>query len=204
MGRLLRIHAATFLAAFAVGSCSTDPGGGDTREPGDLTFLELPANHPPFFNTSASFFAKIDRSDQAKLYFQDATGGRGEAFAELRIDTGTLLARPDGTPYGPNDSVLITMRVVDPNQVQVELSPGGIKFSTSRPAELRLEYDETGGDLDGDGDHDAADDEIEQRLSIWRQENLGDPYVKVGTIKTEGLRELKAFLTTFSRLAIAY
>ncbi|MEZ4587201.1 MAG: hypothetical protein R2909_12430 [Gemmatimonadales bacterium] len=82
--------------------------------------------------------------------------------------------------------------------------PSGIQFSSSKPAELKLDYEETEGDLDGDGDHDDEDDAIETRLSIWRQEDPGDPFVKIGTVKTEGARELKAFLTSFSRYAISY
>jgi len=192
--------------SIALGSCSdsTDPGSDDVRDPDELAFLRLPDDHPPFFNTSTSFYAKVDRSSEAKLYFQEPTGGRGEEFAVLKVDSGSLLARPDGTPYGPGDSVLITMRVVDQSLVQVELLPSGIKFSSSKPAELKLEYGETEGDLDGDGDHDSEDDEIESRLAIWRQENPGDPFVRIGTVKTEGERELKAFLTSFSRYAISY
>ncbi|MGE0555775.1 MAG: hypothetical protein AB7R55_20275 [Gemmatimonadales bacterium] len=209
MERLRRLGwLASLSFSIALGSCSdsTDPGGDgdDVKDPDELAFLQLPANHPPFFNTSTSFYAKIDRSSEAKLYFQEPGGGRGEEFAVLKIDSGTLLARPDGTPYGPGDSVLITMRIVDQSLVQVELLPSGIRFSSSKPAELKLDYEETEGDLDGDGDHDDEDDTIETRLSIWRQENPGDPFVKIGTVKTEGARELKAFLTSFSRYAISY
>jgi len=190
----------------ALGGCggSTGPGDDDIKDPDQLVFLRLPADHPQLFNTSASFYARTDRSNEAKLYFQTAGGDRGDEFAVLKIDTGTLLASPDGTPYGPDDSVLITMRIVDPDLVQVELLPSGIRFSSSKPAELKLEYEETGGDLDGDGDHDAEDDEIEQRLSIWRQEKAGEAFVRIGTVKTEGARELRAFLTSFSRYAISY
>jgi hypothetical protein len=198
---LLAVGLATVLARC---SGSTDPGPDDVRPPGQLNILRLPANHPPFFNDSASFYAKVGRSDEGKLYFQEPDGARGEAFAELKIDSQTLLARPDGSPLGPNDSVLIVLKVVDQDEILVELSPTGLRFNSNKPAELKLDYEETGGDLDGDGDSDDDDADIEMELSIWRQETPADDFVKIGTVKVEDQREFKAFLTSFSRYALAY
>jgi hypothetical protein len=185
-------------------SDSTEPDPDDVREPAQLNILRLPAEHPPFFNDSVWFYAKPGRSVEGKLYFQNQSGGRGDEWAVLKLDGQSLLAWPDGTPIGSNDSVLIVMKVPDPSQVMVELRPTGLRFRSDKPAELKLDYDEVGGDLDGDGDDDAEDDEVEQQLAIWRQEKLGDPFVKIGTVKTEDPRELKAFLTSFSRYAISY
>ena len=181
-----------------------DSTGPDTRDPTALNIVRLPANHPPFFNDSVAFYAKVGRNDVGTIYFQEAGGGRGEKFAEIRITDRSLAARPDGTPFAAGDSILIVMKVADQSQLLVELQPSGLKFTSRDPAELKIEYEATGGDLDHDGRVDERDGEIEQKLAIWRQEKPGDRFVKIGTVKTEGLRELEAKLTSFSRYAIAY
>ena len=181
-----------------------DPEG-TVKPPAQLTILRLPTNAAPLFNDSVAFYAKNSRDAEGIIYFKTPSGERGEKFARLRIEEGGLLTRPDGTPFGANDSVLIVMKVTDPRLLLVEMSPAGLKFTANEPAELELEYEETDGDLDGDGDSgDDDDDEIEQQLAIWRQERPGDPFVKLGTVKTEGLREFEAKLSSFSRYAVAY
>jgi hypothetical protein len=203
--RSWRLLLALGLATALVGcSSSTDPGEDDVRPPDQLNILRLPADHPPFYNDSVAFYAKVGRSEEGKLYFQEPDGSRGESFAEIKLDGQSLLALPDGTPLGPNDSVLIVLKVVSQTEILVELSPTGLRFSSNKPAELRLDYEETEGDLDGDGDSDDDDADIEQTLAIWRQEKPGDDFVKIGTVKIEDAREFKAFLTSFSRYALAY
>lgn len=196
---------AALAAGLLLAGCSTmQPPDEEIREESQLNFVRLPANHPPFFNDSVAFYVRPGRDSEGKIHFQEAGGGRGEAFAEIKIDGDGLLTKPDGSPFRATDSVLIVMKVADQNLLLVELRPSGLRFTTRDPAELKIDYEETEGDLDGDGDNDDDDDDIELLLSIWRQAKLGDPFVKIGTVKTEGLRELKADLTSFSRYAIAY
>jgi hypothetical protein len=201
--RLFRL----FLAALA-SSILTACGGGTTepepRPPADLNIIQLPADHPPFETTTVSFWAKKGESREGKIYFLDSQGQRGEEYARLKIDSGSLLARPDGTPFGARDSVLITMSVADPSQILVELQPSGLRFASDKPAELKLTYGATEGDLNDDGRVDEEDDEIEQQMAIWRQEKAGDAFVQVGVVKVEEQREIEAKLTSFSRYAIAY
>ncbi len=180
-----------------------DPPG-TVKPPTDLAIVKIPATAPALFNDSVAFYSKIGRDDEGFIYFKTASGGRGEKFARIRIRQRSLVGRPDGTAYGPNDSVLIVMKVVNPLELVVDLQPSGIRFSTSDPAELQIEYTATGGDLNGDGKTDGDDTAIEQKIALWRQEKPGDPLVKIGTVKTEGLRELKADLVSFSRYYIAY
>jgi hypothetical protein len=185
------------------GLVDSDPPG-TTRPEDELNIIELPANHPPFFETSVSFWAKVGESAKGTIYFQDDHGDRGDKFAELKLDDGSLVALGDGTPLEPGDSVLITMSVSDQSRFLVQMLPSGLKFSPQHPAELKLEYDKSDGDFDRNGKHDDDDDEIERKLSIWVQETPSDPFLKVGTVKTDGARELKASLLSFSRFAIAY
>lgn len=196
------------ISLLMIGGCTSGPDPADppgtVKPAGQLAIITLPASAPPLFNDSVAFYAKVGRDDEGFVYFRNAAGGQGEKFARIRIRQRSLAARPDGTPYGPSDSVLIVMKVVSPRELGVELLPSGIRFNPSEPAELRIEYEATGGDLDGDGRKDGDDDTIEQRIALWRQEKPGDPLVKIGTVKTEGLRELKADLVSFSRYYIAY
>ena len=202
----MRFHR-LFLAALA-GSILTACGSGTTepepRPPADLNIIKLPADHPPFEATTVSFWAKKSESREGRIYFLDSQGHRGEEYARLKIDSGSLLARPDGTPFGTKDSVLITMTVADPSQILVELQPSGLRFASDKPAELKLTYGATEGDLNEDGQVDGKDSEIEQQMAIWRQEKAGNPFVQIGVVKVEELREIEAKLTSFSRYAIAY
>lgn len=182
-----------------IAACTSGPDPSD-----QLAILRIPASAPALFNDTVAFYAKVGRDDEGFIYFKTAAGGRGEKFARIRIRQRSLASRPDGTPFGPGDSVLIVMKVVNPLELGVELLPSGIHFNASDPAELRIEYEATKGDLNGDGQKDAKDDTIEQKIALWRQEKPGDPLVKIGTVKTDGLRELKADLVSFSRYYIAY
>lgn len=190
------------LPLLVIAACTSGPDPSDP--PGQLAIVKIPASAPALFNDSVSFYTKVGRDDEGFLYFKTAAGARGEKFARIRIRQRSLASRPDGTPFGATDSVLIVMKVVNPLELGVELLPSGIHFNASDPAELRIEYEATKGDLNGDGQKDAKDDAIEQKLALWRQEKPGDPLVKIGTVKTDGLRELKADLVSFSRYYIAY
>ena len=196
-----------FLAAavvFAAGSCADDSTGPTEKPPAELNILRLPANHAPFEQTSVSFWARVNQSREGRIYFLDGEGKRGEEFARLKIDSGSLLARPDGTAFGVGDSILITMTVVDPTQVLIELQPAGLRFRSDKPAELKLDYGEADDDFDDDGDVDDDDERTQQLLAIWRQEQAGSTFIKLGSVKSEDLEEIEAKLVSFSRYAIAY
>jgi hypothetical protein len=100
--------------------------------------------------------------------------------------------------------VLITMRVTDPQRILIEFEPSGLRFDPEEPAELEIRYANADEDFDNDGDEDEDDAEIERVLGIWRQPSLGAPFVRLGTVRIEDLKELEARLLGFSRLAIAY
>ncbi len=201
---LSRLVVALLVAAGCTsGPDPVDPPG-TIKPPAQLAVIKIPASAPALFNDSVVFYSKVGRDDEGFIYFKTASGARGEKFARIRIRQRSLVSRPDGTAYGPNDSVLIVMKVANPLELAVDLQPSGIHFSTSDPAELRIEYAATGGDLNGDGKTDRDDTAIEQKIALWRQEKPGDPLVKIGTVKTDGLRELKADLVSFSRYYIAY
>ncbi len=102
------------------------------------------------------------------------------------------------------DSVRITIRVVDPALLLFEFEPAGLRFSPAEPAQLEIEYAEADDDLDEDGDVDAEDEALEGEIYVWRQRNPGDPFERLFTLRFEDLDELEADIPGFSRFAIAY
>lgn len=197
-----------FLGVVACGDDSSDTPGpddpGTTRPPEELSILRLAADAPPLFENSVTFWAVRGEDREGRLYFSDGQGQRGDEYLRLRIGSSSLLARPDGTPFAAGDSVQITVTVVDPTQILFQFAPEGLTFSSSSPAELDIEYDEAGDDLNDDGSVDDEDDEVESRLGVWRQATVGQPFVRLGSAVIEDLREIEAELTSFSRYAIAY
>jgi hypothetical protein len=185
-------------------SDSTDPTPPIIRDPATLNILQLAQHAPPLWNPQASFYAIRGEDRETRLFFQDATGGQGEEYLRLKIPDAALLARPDGTPFAVGDSILITVTVVDVQQILFDLQPSGLRFHPAKPAELDIEYQEAGDDYDQDGDVDADDDAIENQLAIWRQEVVGGVFEQLGSVKFEDLKEIDVELTGFTRYAIAY
>jgi hypothetical protein len=193
--------------AGAAASCSdsnSPPDGGGTKPPSELTVIHVAPASTPLFNTTVSFYAKRGENSEGSISFQDSGGGEGEEYVRLRIDANSLLALPNGDPIVPGDSVLITLSVVDPTEMEFDLQPTGLKFSPAAPAELKIHYDHADGDLNDDGVSNSLDDALERTLAIWRQENPGDPFVRLTSTLTIETDEATADLTGFSRYALAY
>jgi hypothetical protein len=203
-----RVSTVAIAMALAIG-CSSDPTSspndpGSERPPDGLTVARLATTAPPLEESTVSFWAVKGRSVEQKLYFLDSQGQRGEEYLALKLEDESLSQRPDGSAIAEGDSVLITITVEDPALLLFSLQPTGLKFSASKPAELKIRYDQDDDDLNEDGDVDGEDDSLESILGIWRQELPGDPFVRLGSVKVEGQEELEADLQGFSRYAIAY
>lgn len=194
---------------FALALACSDSGGPDddgTRPPSDLTILRLSGDSPPLLNPVESFYAVRGDNREVRIFFEDENdpGEAGDEYLRFAVDNDALLARPDGTLFVEDDSVLITVRVVDAARLLFEFEPAGLSFSPSRPAELKIHYDKADDDLDEDGDVDIDDEELELTLAIWRQESDGDPFVRLGSLLIDDLEEIDAEVEGFSRYALAY
>jgi hypothetical protein len=194
------------LALACSDSGGPDDGDDTVKPPSDLTILRLAENSPPLFNPEVSFYAVRGENREGEISFVDdeRPGEPGERYLELRVDAEALAALPDGSPIAEGDSVLITVRVVDPTSLLFEFEPAGLTFSPSRPAELRIHYSHADDDLDEDGDVDLEDETLELTIGIWRQENDGDPFERLGSLLLDDLEEAEAELQGFSRYALAY
>lgn len=202
-----RCRIAAVLLAAVLGcnnSGPTEPVAGEERPEAALRILRLTSSAPPLFNPVVTFWAKRGQNAQGELFFRKPDGSRGEKYVQLDLNDRSLLAYPDGRLFADGDSVLITIRVTDPQRILIEFEPTGLRFDPEEPAELEIRYDQADQDFDDDGDQDGRDDEIEQFLSIWRQASAAAPFVRLGTFRIQALKELQARLLGFSRLAIAY
>lgn len=194
--------------AVAIGCSSDDAPSPDSpgseRPPAELTVARLSATAPPLEQATVSFWAIKGENAEQKLYFQDEGGGRGEEYLSIKLEDETLERRPDGSAIAEGDSVLITISVEDPALLLFDLQPTGLEFSASKPAELKIRYAHADDDFNDDGEVDGEDGHLETILGIWRQEQPGLPFVRLGSVKVEDQEELEAKLTGFSRYAIAY
>ncbi|HEY0351151.1 MAG TPA: hypothetical protein VGC48_03465 [Gemmatimonadales bacterium] len=197
----------TFLALLAgLGACGDSTSPGDTsKPPGQLTVVRLAPSSLPLFNSPDSFYAVKGEDREVRIYFKDpGTNQAGEEFLRLRVRPGSLLSRPGGSPFAAGDSVLITVRIVDPSKILFEMEPSGLSFDPAEPAELKIHYNHADHDFNEDGVINAFDATIKSKLAIWRQELLTDPFVRIGSVNAEGLEEINADILGFTRYAIAY
>ncbi len=184
-------------------ACSDDEDPG-ARTEDELNALPIRVGAPPLERLDTSFYAVNGEEREVALYFSDGAGGRGTVFFLLRLFAGSLAARPDGTPIAPGDSVLITIRAADPSRVLFDVEPTGLTFDPLAPPLLLLHYNEVDPDLDRDGDVDAADLDIERRLTIWRQETPGDVFRRLESTVDLFLDGVGTSLSGFSRYALSY
>ena len=197
------------LLATALVACSSDsftPSADDGPTEKSESLLSVIAVSPTALPeaTIVSFYAVKGQSSEQRLYTVKPDGSRDDEYLRFTLDGKSLLARPDGTPFINGDSVLITISVVDQSRMMFQFEPSGLKFSPGNPAELRISYAAAGGDLDNDGDHDSADDSLETRLAIWRQETPGTPFQRLSSLISTSDHDVRANLTGFSRYAVSY
>jgi hypothetical protein len=182
------------LAALAAAGCSDSTA--PSRSQTDLNILQLLPTAPPLLQNSVSFQACQGQGAEGRLFYQQGSGQGGDEFARLTFDGGSLLAKPDGSPFAAGECVTITMALADPQSrdLLVQLEPTGLRFDSTHPVQLRLDYGEAQG----------VDSNIENRIAIWRQEQPGDPFVQIGSAVLKDQRKVEANLVGFSRYALAY
>jgi len=191
--------------AFAIGCGAADSTAPEQRSSIDLRLLTVAPTAPLLATTTTSFYAVRGKNAGADLWYH-AQPGRSDStkFLEFRLGGASLDRRPDGTAFADGDSVLITITVVSPTNLIVDFQPSGLKFSAKDPARLKMFFGECGDDLNRDGQVTSADDAIQQQLSIWRQETLTSPWIKVSSVVVKENKEIDAQLGGFTGYAVAY
>jgi hypothetical protein len=196
------------IVGLAVAACGNDPagpGGGDDtiRPPAGLVILVPAAGAPAVSTLDTSFVATKGVRSEVRIRYAPVPPEDGEEFLELDLEDESLLRYPINHPragalFAPGDTVTIQI-TVDPATLSATLEPSGLQFDPLNPAELELRYQNADPDFDGDGDDDP---ELEDDIDLWRQENPGDPWERVGTLQDFSLDRVRAELTEFSRYAL--
>lgn len=177
----------------------------DIRAAELLHFLRPAIDAPPLANPVVSFWAKRGSDREAFLYYQPRPGRTDSSeFMRFKVPGAALDRRPDGTQIATGDSLLITIRVVDPTRLILDFQPSGLRFAAGQPAELKIKFSETDHDLNGDGVVDADDAARELQLSIWKQELPGLPWIRVASSVEVTLEQVEAKVLGFTGYAIAY
>lgn len=196
-----------------VGACSSEPNGPPSVPPPvlpteDLTFLRQAGGVPALVTTDTSLVATRGQDFRLRIFYEAEPGSsdpEGERFLELEWDDDSLAEYPPGHPMAGQaftDGDTITIRVsVEPSLLIASLEPGGIVFDAGSPAELEIRYVNADDDYDQDGSSDPEDEDL---IDLWRQEEPGDPWTRIGQVKDADLDRVRATLTSFSRYALAF
>lgn len=193
------------LAIPALGLACGDGTGPERRQTDDLTFLRFSASAPDLAQSSVTFWAVKGQDRRGRLFFVTPLNSPDTAeFMTFRVREESLLRRPDGTPFADGDSIQITITLLDPVRLAVNMQPAGLRFSSFEPAELEFDYGESDEDYDNDGVVDDDDSVAERRIAIWRQELPGQPWVRLSSRVEVSLDEVEADITSFTSYALAF
>jgi hypothetical protein len=169
-------------------------------------FLRPAPNAPPLAKLSVSFWAVKGKSRDGRIYYRPRPGSTDSSeFLRFIVPSDGLLRRPNGRLFAKDDSVRITITVVDQTNLIANFQPSGLKFNSQDPAELRIWYAETNDDIDRDGDVDQGDQNIETTLRIWKRDSSTAPWVaQSSSVDVTAERVRARVITSFTNYAIAY
>ncbi len=171
----------------------------------ELHFLTVAETAPDLAGRSVSFYAVRGQDTEASIWYHPHPGAPDSTrLARFRVRKESLVNDVAGDPIAVGDSILITMRVADPDHQVVEFEPSGLLFSRKKPADLTLWYLETDHDFNRDGVIDRADSVLERSFQIWRQEQPGDPYESQTTQLSTNTDQAEAEVPGFTRYVVAY
>jgi hypothetical protein len=197
----------------AASACHDDPTApGQNSPPAQAVtttstphFLQAKAGAPKIANPIIKFYAKKGQRRTIFMMYHARAGRRDSTdLIRFRLRENSLLRRPNGTPIRSGDSVLITLKLVDPVKLIVDFQPAGLKFNPQDPADLRIHWSETNPDVNRDGVVNQQDTALKQRIKIWRQESSTQPWVRTSSLVNVPGQECELDLTGFTRYAVAY
>jgi len=166
----------------------------------ELTVATVSDDAPELVDADVRFWAVRGEEREVQIVY-DTGGAYSGKCLRFVVPAEALLRRPDGSIVAPGDSVEIAIRVLDEKRFLFEFDPAGVRFDPSHPARLEIRY--SWADLNGDGMANADDFALARDYVIWRQEEPGDPWEKVPTVRLEEEREVHALINGFTRYALA-
>ncbi len=204
------------LGLLMLGACGLDSGTSAGAGPGPvppdstvpeagLHFLRPAGSAPPLGDRVAAFWAVRGESREVRLMYLARPGELDSVeFARFRVESRSLVNDAQGRPIAPGDSLLITLTISDTLRLITDFQPAGLAFNASRPARLWLKFGEADPDLNDDGIVSSADTTLLFDLSIWRQEQVSDPWELVTSTVDTVTQEVEADIAGFTRYAVAY
>ena len=202
-----------FALVASLAACHDDPVGPQADDPvaqavtatGTPHFLQAASGAPSIANPTIKFYAKKGQRRTVFMLYHARRGQRDSTdLIRFRLRETSLLARPNGTPIRAGDSVLITLKLVDPVKLIVDFQPAGLRFNAQNPADLRIRWAETNPDVNRDGAVNQQDATLKQQLKIWRRESSTQPWSKTASVVNVPSEECELDLTGFTRYAVAY
>lgn len=194
------------LAAPVLAGCEDllpEEAGGDRLAEDQLFFARADPDAPPLDIVEGSFWARPGQTRSVAFKYVGIRPGKYQLCMEFVVPAGALLRHPDGRAVQPGDSVLVTVRAVDPEAFRFEFAPAGLRFNPANPARLRVSFWWADEDYNGDGRRDKTDESIEENLQLWRQESVGQPWERMLTVRDDELHELSTSIPGFTRYAVA-
>jgi hypothetical protein len=176
--------------SLAIGGCSTadDPPAGVPESA--LHFLTPDSGAPGFIVDTIRFYAVAGQDRSATMYYQDST-----AFVTFDVPANALANNPDGSPIADGDSIPITVAIADSARLIVGFQPAGLVFASGHPALLTLSFAHATQHLSPGN---------ESKLSLWREEQPGDPWHKVPSNTRQDLETVTGRVDGFTVYATAY
>lgn len=200
--RIFRL-ALCLLFAGGLAACDSPSAGDDGPVSGDrLVFLRPAPGAPHLATYDTTIVATKGKDTELEIQYVPLPGeDEGEDCLRFRIRAESLHSRPDGRILRNGDTVHIRVRVVDAGYFNFEFQPAGLRFSRSRPAELRVNYEFAHPDYNGDGE--VNDDDEDFEFGWWRQETPGALWEKIGSVRVRDMDEVRAEIAGFTRYALA-
>ncbi len=187
------------------GACSSASGPTSMPPRASLNFVVQDSTYKPLLSTQGSFYAKVGAARELRLVYQGSTPiDSGSELLRFEVPTDGLSRKPDGTSFGPGDSIKITITVVDPKKFDFDFQPAGLQFNPNDPARLKIEYRYANHDFNGDGKIDSTDVRIATLLDLWRREPPDSLWFTFGAVKFGDLEEFDANVLSFSQYAVAW
>ncbi len=194
---------AQFAALVVLVACTTVDGPSTPVPTAQLHFVVQDSAYH-LLRDSVSFYAKAGADRRVELFYRGYSNDTGEALLTLEVRASSLLKHPDGSPFQPGDSILITVTVPDTTTFDFVFSPAGLQFNPSDPARLRIEYNYANHDFNNDGQHDTEDDHARSLLNVWRREPPDTLWTSQGASNSVEFEELESAILSFSHYAVAW
>jgi hypothetical protein len=172
--------------------CDDPAAPPDAVDESDLTFIRVAPDAPPVTDTVVTFWAS--KTEDREVQIRYASEGYVGKCLRFFVPAHAIQDQ---------DSVKITIRLVNRAQFLFQFEPSGLKFDPAHPAILEVRYRWADPDLNGDGVVDQNDDTLAGSFGFWRQERPGDEWIRVETHRAEEDLEASTSVTGFTRYALA-